>query len=101
MSRQVRKAKRFVRGRRFLIAAAITMIVVGVGLAVGERPGSEPGGSHRRTHAHHTRDQHGPHHTSPAVDPLARLNRARIGAQSVLLEETEVRQRRQPGHQGQ
>src|SRR5689334_4137394 len=35
MSRQVREAKRFVRGRRFLIAAILTMFAIGVGLFAG------------------------------------------------------------------
>jgi hypothetical protein len=35
MSRQIRKAKRFVRGRRFLTAALITIVVVGLGVAAG------------------------------------------------------------------
>ena len=35
MSHQVRTAKRFVRGRRFLIAAAITMVAIGVGVSAG------------------------------------------------------------------
>src|SRR5690242_21844174 len=35
MSRQVRKAKRFVRSRRFLTAAILTMVVVGLGVFAG------------------------------------------------------------------
>jgi uncharacterized repeat protein (TIGR01451 family) len=35
MSRQVREAKKFVRGRRFLIAAAIAIVAVGVGITAG------------------------------------------------------------------
>src|SRR4051794_29709226 len=35
MSRQVRKAKRFVRGRRFLTAAILTMVVICLGVVAG------------------------------------------------------------------
>src|SRR5438128_279365 len=35
MSRQVKNAKEFARGRRFLIAAAITVVAIGLGLFAG------------------------------------------------------------------
>lgn len=35
MTQQVRRARKFVRGRRFLTAAAITMVVVGLGVFAG------------------------------------------------------------------